>query len=92
MLPERNDKLSKTRTTPTATPVVVNGHEADIELMTQPEVAKLLRVTPRTLSNMRWYGEKDTKNTLGWIKIGKRILYKRHEVVRWLRAQDGVSE
>jgi hypothetical protein len=59
----------------------------DPDLMTEREVAEMLRVTPRVVANLRWYGGKQTQGKLGWIKIGKKVLYERSEVLRWQREQ-----
>ena len=35
------------------------------------------------MKNLRWTGG-STVGKLGWIKVGKKILFERSEVVRWL--------
>ncbi len=72
-----------------------HGLPPALDLMDTADVAALLHVTPRVVKNLRWTGG-STVGKLGWIKVGKKILFERSEVVRWLHEQrrcagDGVS-
>ena len=50
-------------------------HEQATEVMTQPEVAELLRVTPRTVRNMTSSG------VLPHFVLGRLVRYRREEVL-----------
>ena len=52
------------------------------DLMTTPEVAKLVRRPEETLRYWRWRGEGPPS-----FKIGRRVLYDRTELLAWVAAQ-----
>jgi hypothetical protein len=52
------------------------------DFMTGDDVAALVHVTPGALANMRYRGD----GPRGY-KVGKRILYRRDDVERWLETR-----
>lgn len=53
------------------------------DFVTEPELAKALQITRRTL--IRWYQERSGPPRT---RVGKRILYRRAAVIEWLRAHE----
>jgi len=53
------------------------------ELMTTQEVAELLRRSTETMRYWRWQGIGPPS-----FKIGRRVMYRRAEVERWLAEQE----
>ena len=51
------------------------------DLLTTQEVADLLRTTPSTLRHWRYTGT----GPVG-VRIGKRVLYRRHAVEAWVES------
>jgi hypothetical protein len=56
------------------------------DLLTTPEAAAYLRLSPRTLENWRWRGEGPR-----FRKLGDRVLYALVELDRWQAARDRTS-
>jgi excisionase family DNA binding protein len=54
----------------------------DTDLLTTKEAADLLRHTDRTL--IRWRNERKGP---GFVKCGKKVLYRRSDLVGWLESQ-----
>ncbi|WP_353650084.1 helix-turn-helix domain-containing protein [Nakamurella sp. A5-74] len=57
--------------------------EDDSELLTTGEAARLMRVPGSTLVYWRGRGEGPQS-----FRIGRRVVYRRHEIDRWIRAQE----
>jgi excisionase family DNA binding protein len=57
-----------------------------IEILTADEVAKMLRVDRKTVYEAAQRGE------LPHRRLGRRLLFERGAVLRWLRQFDGTSE
>lgn len=53
------------------------------DLLTEPELAEMLRITPRTQRLYRAEGD-----CPDYIKIGRKVLYRRSAVLDWLAARE----
>ncbi len=56
------------------------------DIMTMPEVAELVRVPLATLRFWRHQGTGPAS-----FKVGRRVVYKRQDVLAWLEAQYGAA-
>ncbi len=59
--------------------MTTNGVEK-FELITQEELAKMLRVSEGYLKNQRW-----KKEGIPYVKIGSKVFYDREDVMAWVR-------
>ena len=55
---------------------------AEADLLTTAEVAKLCRISPETVRYWRFIGEGPPS-----AKVGRRVLYRRTDVLAWLDAK-----
>lgn len=60
--------------------LIISAHDDDV-LLTTVEAAKFLRVSVRTLEKFRCEGSVGPR----YIKVGKRVLYRRGELERYLQ-------
>lgn len=60
---------------------------ADPEWLTTPEVAELLRVSVRTIHDWR-----QTHVGPPAYRVGRQLLWKRHEVTAWVEQQRDANE
>jgi hypothetical protein len=61
-------------------------HTQEQVLLEQDEAAEILRWKPRTLERKRWEGSGPP-----YIKLGKKILYDREDVLAWARSHRRTS-
>jgi excisionase family DNA binding protein len=52
-------------------------------ILTEQEAAEFLRVSVRTLQNMRWHGKRGPL----FMKVGGRVRYDREELAAWFKTQ-----
>jgi predicted DNA-binding transcriptional regulator AlpA len=74
---------------PNATTSLPNASEQDrqpLSYLTQSEVAALLRLSPRTLERHRLAGTGPA-----YIKLGRRVVYKREAIEAWAAANTFTS-
>ena len=57
--------------------------QVDAQIMTGPQVADLLQVSPRTLEEWR-----QTHSGPPWRRMGRPVRYLRREVLGWFEALD----
>ena len=55
----------------------------DDDLLTTPEAAKLLRITPQTLYRHRWEGRGPA-----FVRIGGKIMYRRSDLSEYAKSQE----
>ena len=65
----------------------MNPENMNLENMTTEEVAAYLRIPAETLRYYRWKGDKGPRS----FRIGKRVLYAREDVERFLADAKGQS-
>lgn len=53
------------------------------ELLSENEVAEIIRYSPNTLKKNRCEG----KNHPPFVKVGRKVLYPKTEVLNWLKAR-----
>lgn len=57
------------------------------DVLTEAEAAEYLRVSVKTLRNMRWHGKRGPL----FVKVGGRVRYSKAEIVSWFESQQRSS-
>jgi predicted DNA-binding transcriptional regulator AlpA len=71
---------------PTSTKLQASAEGSHATFLTQNEVAALLRLSPRTLERHRLAGTGPV-----YVKLGRRVVYKREAVEAWAAANTFTS-
>lgn len=58
-----------------------------VNVLTEAEAAELLKVSVRTLRNMRWHGKRGP----AFSKVGRFVRYSRDDVAAYVEAQKRTS-
>lgn len=61
----------------------VAGVSVSFDLLTVDELSEVLGVSEATLANWR-----AKKKGPAWVKVGRRVLYRREAVAEWLKRQE----